>query len=853
MKPGRRLLLFLLALSLSGTAAAIDLPDGFEAVPLPGVFDVPLGLTFAPDGTIFILEKAGRVQVHDGTMLQSQPFLDLMDEVNNNGDRGLLGIALHPGFLPDGGPSSWVYLLYTVSPIPGTDLAYNEDNRYSFSRLTRYRAVTAGSDVVADLTSRHILLGNQFPNGRVPDGITSCHDSHATGSLRFADDGSLMVSNGDGGHYDFQDNGGADAACFESFVHPVTGRRGPMPDYEDSGAFRSQDLRSLAGKLLRLDPETGQGYASNPFFDGDPSSNRSRIWAYGLRNPFRFDLRPGTGAADPALGQPNVAYLGDVGWSTWEDSHISRGGENFGWPCFEGQPSHAGYQSFDRGNDPLGRPDCADLGPSPHTVPALAWHHSSDAQLFPPGLHVDDAGNPLSGFHGNTSIGGTFFLGGSYPIEYEGRYIFGDFGQSWIRTMEVDAGDNVIAVRDFAFDAEGPVDFQRHPVTGDIWFVAINTGCIYQIRFADNRTPVAVAAAAPTSGDAPLLVQFDGTGSSDPDGDLIRLRWEFGDGGFAQGPQPVHEYVADGLYTAELTVRDPGGLFSTDPVQIAVGNQPPTADIIQPRPGQLFTAPASIDLRGRGRDGDTPPAGLTYGWVVDLIHNTHTHPAVFVSDQQNAVLAIDSHGLPGDLNYYRVELTVTDGGGLSATEHLYIYPAANRRDISAGANPIALVDELLPPGPQGGGNPDKDVMRDGDRPPVGNEDSQRQYDTFHFGDQAGDDWLGYELTQAPGEEARFVSVLLQEGMHFVDGGWFLDLQVEARQDGSWVPAENLTIFPDYPFEVPNQPFFDGLSFQTYNLFFDPIAGDALRVRGTPGGSASFLSCGELRVFQVSAQ
>lgn len=467
----------------AGSAHAIELPDGFVAVPVPASLGLPTGFVFASDGTMFIMEKAGRVIVHDGVTQQATPFIDLSAEVNNDHDRGLLGIALHPGFMPNGGPTSWVYLLYTVSPVFGEDLGYNEDDRYSFSRLTRYRAVTAGGNIIALPSSRHVLLGHKTGTGVVPDGIASCHDSHATGAMAFADDGSLLIANGDGAHYDFTDTGGFDPACFASFTHPDTGQRGPMRVYEDSGAFRALDLRSLAGKILRINPATGQGYPSNPFYDGNPASNASRIWARGLRNPYRFGLKPGTGATDPSLGQPNTIYLGDVGWNTWEETNVVRGGENFGWPCFEGMGPQESYQAFERGPDPLRRPDCDNVPPVLHTPPLLAWHHFNAGLLQPPGFHFDEEGNPLGGFSGATSTGGAFYTGGDYPDIYDGRYFFGDYAAGWIRTIETDENDQLVAVRDFAEDADGPVDFERHPVNGDIYYLSIFTFTVYRIDY----------------------------------------------------------------------------------------------------------------------------------------------------------------------------------------------------------------------------------------------------------------------------------------------------------------------------------------------------------------------------------
>jgi glucose/arabinose dehydrogenase len=103
------------------------------------------------------------------------------------------------------------------------------------------------------------------------------------------------------------------------------------------GAYRAQLVGSHAGKLLRLDPITGNGVPSNPFYDpGAPRSARSRVWAMGLRNPYRFARRPESGSHDPNDADPGSLYIGDVGWDTWEDIQVATvGGRNFGWPVFE--------------------------------------------------------------------------------------------------------------------------------------------------------------------------------------------------------------------------------------------------------------------------------------------------------------------------------------------------------------------------------------------------------------------------------------------------------------------------------------------------------------------------------------
>src|SRR5262249_42871675 len=131
----------------------------------------------------------------------------------------------------------------------------------------------------------------------IEDCIPSDEDSHSIGTVMFAADGTMFVGSGDGSNYSDVD------------------RR----------ALRSQNIHNLPRKIVHID-QAGEGLPSNPFFDAPcPSCTRSKVYDYGLRNPFRFPLHPVTG--DP--------YIGDVGWNTWEEINTGKGA-NFGWPCYEG-------------------------------------------------------------------------------------------------------------------------------------------------------------------------------------------------------------------------------------------------------------------------------------------------------------------------------------------------------------------------------------------------------------------------------------------------------------------------------------------------------------------------------------
>ncbi|MCA9259692.1 MAG: PQQ-dependent sugar dehydrogenase, partial [Planctomycetales bacterium] len=248
----------------------------------------PVAVDFDPDGRMFIAEQRGVVRLFANGQLLATPFIDIQSQVNNVQDRGLLGVAVHPQF-----PSvPYVYLSYTYDPpetAGRTGLAGPDGTGNRVARLTRvtadpatnYETAVAGSEVVLlgtnsvwanisspdrDSTNDITIAPSCSPDGTLQNCLPADSRSHTIGNVAFGADGSLYVSNGDGTSF---------------------GRVDPR-------TVRVQDIDSLSGKLLRIDPLTGEGLPDNPFFNGDPNANRSKVVSYGLRNPFRYALHPDT-------------------------------------------------------------------------------------------------------------------------------------------------------------------------------------------------------------------------------------------------------------------------------------------------------------------------------------------------------------------------------------------------------------------------------------------------------------------------------------------------------------------------------------------------------------------------------
>lgn len=232
--------------------------------------DSPVGLVYPNDGSgrLFVVEQSGRIRVVQNGQLLPEPFLDLTDRVVSGGERGLLAVAFHPNYRENG--------LFFV----------NYTGAEGHTRVARYR-VSAADPNRADPGSGEVILLVEQP-----------YANHNGGDTKFGPDGYLYIALGDGGA------GG---------------------DPHNHG----QNLESLLGKLLRIDVDGSTPYGippDNPFVS---RPGRDEIWAYGLRNPWRFSFDRQTGDL----------YIADVGQNRLEEINFqpasSGGGQNYGWNIYE--------------------------------------------------------------------------------------------------------------------------------------------------------------------------------------------------------------------------------------------------------------------------------------------------------------------------------------------------------------------------------------------------------------------------------------------------------------------------------------------------------------------------------------
>ena len=367
--------------------------------------NLPVEVVNASDGSnrLFIVEKGGVVKIYNGTSLVSTPFLDISDSISTDGERGLLSMAFHPLYENNG----YFFVYYT-------------DNDDGSLRLVRFNV--SGDPNIADEASGKILIS-------IPHASASNHNG---GHLQFGTDGKLYFGTGDGGNT------------------PQT----------------AQDGTSLLGKMIRLDVDVvSSPYYSipsdNPFFGDD--GIRDEIWAFGLRNPFRWSFDRLTGDM----------WLADVGQNAWEEINrltlANSKGVNYGWNCFEGNHVFSG---------------CTPSGT--YAPPILEYPH-------------DDLAGGLS------VTGGYVYRGSSYPA-INNHYIFADFvsGNVWLLPFGGSAPDTIKYL-----DLMPSISSFGEAENGELYATTLNPGVLYSVK-ALIVTPVKLAnfLAIPNSGAIELTWQI---------------------------------------------------------------------------------------------------------------------------------------------------------------------------------------------------------------------------------------------------------------------------------------------------------------------------------------------------------
>jgi glucose/arabinose dehydrogenase len=359
----------------------------------------------------YVVEQGGRIRVvRDGAVLATD-FLNLTSAVVSGGEQGLLGLAFDPGYAGNG------------------RFFVNFTNTQGDTVVARFRR-SNGNPLVADAGSRFDLRWNGASG---PASIDQPFSNHNGGHLAFGPDGYLYIGLGDGG------------------------------SGNDPGHL-AQAPASLLGKMLRVNVDVADsqplGYSvpfDNPFLDGSPIPARGEIWAFGLRNPWRYSFD------DPSRGGTGALIIGDVGQGAWEEvdyEPAGRGGRNYGWRNREG--AHNNVTSLPAAYLPLIDP-----------------------------IHEYDR------TQGASITGGYVYRGQQLGSSFRGRYFFADFVRSRVwsaaltidgsgearvtgvteHTSELGGSASLAGVSSFGLDAEG-----------ELYVVSYSRGVILKI-FGQRQTP----------------------------------------------------------------------------------------------------------------------------------------------------------------------------------------------------------------------------------------------------------------------------------------------------------------------------------------------------------------------------
>ncbi len=505
----------------------------------------PTVVQFSPDGRVFVGEKSGIVKVFDN-LSDTTPtvFADLRTKVHNYWDRGLEGLALDPSF-----PSEpYVYVLYTHdAAIGGTAPRWGSPGE-TFDGCPTPPGPTTDGCVVSGRLSRLQASGNQMVGSEqvLVEGWCQQFPGHSVGTVAFGSDGALYAGGGDGASFNFADWGQA-GNPLNPCGDPPGGVGGTQtPPTAEGGALRAQDLRTagdpvgLNGSIIRVNPDTGAALPDNPLA-ANPDPNARRIVAYGLRNPFRFTVRPGTGEL----------WVGDVGWGLFEEidripSPTDATVENFGWPCHEGPGREPSYDAAELNL-------CESLYAAPGAAAGPYFSYGTHGNVVP-GEPCPTTGGAITGL--------AFYTGGGYPAGYQGALFFTDYARNCIWVMFPGPGGLPDPATRVAFrtNAASPVDLKIGP-GGDLFYVDVFGGTVRRITYSPNRPPTAVLEASATDGPVPTTIDFDASGSSDPDAaETLSYAWDLdGDGAFDDSTAltPSHTYTAAGVYTVKLKVEHP--------------------------------------------------------------------------------------------------------------------------------------------------------------------------------------------------------------------------------------------------------------------------------------------------------
>lgn len=465
---------------------------------------------------------------------------------------------------PDFEINQYVYIYYTVNTVP------------RHNRISRF---TANGDAAVQGSETTILELDNLSNAT----------NHNGGAMNFGPDDKLYVAIGD-----------------------------------NATGGNAQNLDTYHGKFLRINKD-GSIPTDNPFTDG--SDKKKRIWAYGLRNPYTFDIQPGTG----------TIYVNDVGQNTWEEiNDATNGNLNFGWPAEEGIPDNPGSEK-----------------------PVFVYSHGAG----------DGKGCAITG--------GTFFnpSSTSYPGEYYGKYFFQDYCNGWIGY--IDPSSETASRVPFA---TGLGTFCLGLITGkdgNLYYLSRSGKALYRIRYTLSTPPFITTepmAVAAVEGQETLL-KVEAIGSAP-----LQYQW-YRDAEVIEGAiEPVLRILDTepwdaGLY--KVVVSNATGSAEGDVAMVTVTdvNDAPVVTINTPEHQSTYAVGAVLTFSGTGTDEEDGVLGPeSFNWDITLRSDVQVYSRVSMQDIRSGEFLVHDEGITSSDVFYRIVLTAADSEGVVAKDSVEVIP-----------------------------------------------------------------------------------------------------------------------------------------------------------------------------------
>ncbi|HEU4465469.1 MAG TPA: PQQ-dependent sugar dehydrogenase, partial [Agromyces sp.] len=667
----------------------------------------PIDLAVLPDSRVLHTTRGGQVRLTDPS--QGTTTVVNTIDVYANSEDGLQTITLDPDFEENG----WVYLYYAPrvmdAPYPtttatgsapntlpaGADASY-WDQWKGYNQLSRFKWNAATSSL--DLATEQKIIKVEVQRGQC---------CHVAGDVAFDNDGNVLLATGDNTPAGTPGAGG---------YAPMNDRPGFNPGFDARrGSGNSNDLR---GKILRIDVQEDGSYTipSGNLFAPGTAGARPEIFAMGLRNPFRIDFDPVTGAVTwgdygPDAGTANPDR-GPMGYVEWQSTTVPING---GWPFCHGP--NANYSNWDYETLTVrGWYDCAGtlVNPSPYNTGLQNLPSATAPQLWY-GDQPTHQPWPEFGSGGQAPMGGPTYRydeentsATKFPAYWDGKAFMGEFSRDRIFAFSQDDPDGpVTKIEDFlpnsalvaagmpvwdnVMDMEFGPDGSLYVLDyGDGFFRPNPDAGLYRVDYVVGiKGPRAVLDASVTSGDGPLAVEFDASGSSHPDDLGLSYAWDFENSGtFTEGDAvESYTYTEDGQYQARVRVTDTSGRVSLASVTITVGNTAPVVEIVSPVDGSFTDWGDEVAFEVKVTDPDETIDCSRVLWSYGLGHdNTHTHP-LFTGSGCTATIQISLEAGHGETEniYAQIGASYTDLGTATA-------PALGGDDVVL-LNPRALQAE----------------------------------------------------------------------------------------------------------------------------------------------------------------